>query len=470
MDQAQETQVMQAFYDRIFEMVTYSTGNSPAVNNPSSTLVQLVTDGSINLDDYKDMISPDNPNGDLTHAEAFYTKFNKSGGITPTYEPATGSLGQVYKEIVDGAQTSLKPSKQQQDEYNNALKYLYVDVKTKDPLTGKVTISKGSSAIYKAYLTFQKAYADALANYRTTFLNYDMSQPEQQKKFEAQAPKLQNAIDTAWSNWTADGHKAAVEEVLAFLAASDNNIIANVIGDAQKLMSTSQQAPLVTGGGPWWLTGASPSTFWDTTKAEGWMNFTLNSNHLYTSDSSYYSQYQQSAGSSFLGLIGWSEQSAGKTTSQSHHMQGDNLAISGQMMTVTIERPWLSSSLFNLSGWNELGQPAGWISKGSLSGIAAALTAGDKQDMPVVPTAFVIVKNLTVTANWTAQDSSALTTATSASGGYHFGPFHAGGSSSSGSSHHTSNSTFSGGTLSMPDPQIVAFVNHITPMSPPEKG
>ncbi|WP_299933851.1 hypothetical protein [uncultured Pelagimonas sp.] len=469
MDKAQELKVMQAFYDRIFEMVTYSTGNSPAVNDPSKTLVQLVTDGSINLSDFKNMASPNNPAGDLTSAEAFYDRFNITGGITPVYTPSGNAVGKLFKEIVDGADATVEPSKKDIAEYKNAMKFLHSEVKTTDPLTGKSKISQGPSPTYTEYLKYQKNYADALANYRATFLNYDLSKPKQQEKFEAKVPILENAIQTAWENWNNLGAKSEVEEVLAFLASSDNNIVANVINDTKSLMASSQQEALVPGGGPWWLTSASPSNFYDSNKAEGWMSFSLNSNYLHTSDSSYMAQYQESAGSSFLGLIGWSEKSAGKTTHKSHHMQGNNLSITGQMMTVTIERPWYSSSLFNLNDWKLLGQPKGWVSEGNLKAISQALTKGH-QEMPVVPTAFVIVKDLSITANWTTQDSDAMSTAVSASGGCNFGPFHSGGSSSSSSSHSTSTSTFSGGTLSMPDPQIVAFVNHITPLSPPEAG
>lgn len=468
MDQADEQKVMQAFYDRIFQMVTYSTGASPAVNDPSKTLVQLVTDGSIDLGDYKDMVSPDNMNGNLTSSEEFYRRFNIPGGITPTYSASTDNIGKLFNEIVGGANATVQPSAKEKAEYDNAMKFLHGV--TKDPITGKPKINLGGqSPEYADYLKYKKHYADALAHYRSTYLNFDLSKPKQQDEFEAKAPKLQNAITTAWDNWNNKGFKSQIEEVLSFIAASDNNIVSNVINDAKQLMSSSQQDSLTPGGSPWWVTYASPSKFWDNSKAEGWMSFSLNSNHLQTSSSSYYAQYQQSAGSSFLGLISWSEGTGGNVTEQTKHMQGNTLSISGEMMTVTIERPWYNSALFDLNGWKLTGQPSGWVSKGSLQAIAEELKSEKgHQAMPVVPTAFVLVKNVSITANWTTQDSKNLTTATSGGGGFSFGPFHSGGGGSSSTSRSSSNSTFNGGTLSIPDPQIVAFVNHITPFSPPE--
>ena len=77
MSPADEQKVMQAFYDRIFEMVTYTPtsvqGQGTNVFDPKTTLVQLDTDGSINLDDFKNMVTPVNiskKTGDMRGKEA----------------------------------------------------------------------------------------------------------------------------------------------------------------------------------------------------------------------------------------------------------------------------------------------------------------------------------------------------------------------------------------------------------------
>jgi hypothetical protein len=469
MDQQQEQLVMQSFYDRIFQMVTYAPQSGPSqgvgMANPATTLVQLVTDGSINLDDYKNMLSPDNVNGDMSTAEAFYDRFDLPGGTGTTYQAGETPIGALYDEIVRGADSDIQPSAQQLAEYQKARDFLYTTVTTTDK-AGKKVENSAYTEDYANYLAMSSAYAKALEHYNLTYLNFDMTNSRDQRKFEAQAPVLQNAINTAWDNWQTKGNKAQVEQALAVLASSDNDIVANIIDDAQKLMQQSAQTSTTGTGGSWWLMYGSPSSWLDSTKSTGWMSFSLNSNYLHTSDSSYYAQYEESAGSSFLGLIGWNESSSGSTSSQSHHMEGDNLAISAEMLTVTIVRPWFNNALFATGGWYEKGQKVGWISEGG----AAALAAGSSQLMPVVPTAFVLVKDVSITANWTTQDSSSLTTAVSASGGFNFGPFHAGGSGSGGSSNSSSTSTFSGGTLSIPDAQIVAFVSQITPLSPPNPG
>lgn len=469
MDAATEQKVMQSFYDRIFEMVTYTptsgSGEGVSLFKPQTTLVQLDTDGSIDFDDYKNMVTPINSTGNLGSSEAFYRLIDIPGGIGPDYKPTTSSIGQKYKTIVDGANTSVQPSPKEKTEYDNVRKYLFTTVEQTSPLTGKKTSVTMSSTNYSNYQTYKTLYLNALSAMRQAFNTYNMSDPKDQREWEAQAPVLQGHVSTAWENWVALGDKSAVEEALAFLAASDNNVVANIISSAKAMMKNDALAPIgATETSNWYMCYGSPFTWLDPTETYGWMSFTLNSNYLYTSDSSYYKQTQGSAGSSFLGLISWGGSGGSKKTEKHHNMQGNNLSIACEMLTVTIERPWMNDALFKTSNWYELGQSKYWVSNGKLD------KANRNTMMPVIPTAFVLVKNVSITANWTTQDSSALSTAVSSSGGFSFGPFHGGGSGKSGSTSSSSSSSFSGGTLSIPNPQIVAWVNEITPPSPLENS
>lgn len=464
-----ETKILQSFYDRIYEMVTYTPTSGSGVGislfDPKTTLVQLETDGSINFDDYKDMLTPINVTGDLRASEAFYRLIDLPGGIGATYKANSGgSIGEHYKEIIDGANAdpSTQPTEKEITEYNHVQSYLFTTIDQEDPLTGdkkEVTIPTEN---YRNYSTYKSLYVNALSAYRSAYLSYDMTKPEDQRNWEAKVPVLEGNLTTAWQNWETLGNKSNVEEAINFLAASDNNIVANIIADTQSTLAAAQLSSLLQTGDHFYLCYGSPFTWHDNSQTAGWMTFTLNQNNLYTSDSSYYKKTQGSAGSSFLGLISWGGHGDSTTQEKNHHMQGDNLSITCEMLTVTIERPWFTDELFKTEKWYLSGQPQNWISDGSLD------EANANAFMPVVPSAIVIVKNVAITANWTTQDSQSLSTATSASGGFSFGPFHAGGGGGSNATSSSSNSTFTGGTLTIPDPQIVAWISQIVPPSPPE--
>lgn len=469
MTPADEQKVMQAFYDRIFQMVTYTPtsgqGQGVSLFDPQTTLVQLDTGGSINLADFTNMVTPINvgkKTGDLRASETFYRRFDLPGGIGAKYQPESTTIGDVYSEIINGANATVKPTAEEVAQYNNVRKFLVTEVEQTDPVTQKTTKVTVPTQNFTDYKTFKGLYLNALSAYRSAYLTYDMTNPEDQRKWEAQAPVLEGNLSTAWQNWVAQGDKQQVEEALNFLAASDNNIVANIISDAKQELQAGKQSSLTGDGSGFYISYGAPFHWWDAAQDSLWMDFTLNANYLYTSDSSYYKKTEGSAGSSFLGLISWGGGGGSTTQAKYHHMTGTNLSISAKMMTVTIERPWFSNALFKTNGWKLTGQTPGYVSDGKLDANNANAL------MPVVPTAFVLVKDVQITANWTEQDSAALSTATQAKGGISFGPFHAGGDSGSSSSSNSSVSNFKGGTLSLPGTQVVAWVNQITPLSPPE--
>jgi hypothetical protein len=466
MHASDEQKVMQAFYDRIFQMVTYNPNQSNRANqsvfDARSTLVQLARDGSLEVDTFKNMVTPINPRGDLNASRVFFDLTDAAGGTGVTYSPA-GKIAATYKTIVDGADSAVTMTPEQQKKYQQARSYLYKEVTQTGPFGDSAAVPTPTPT-YTDYLQYSSAYVGALRAYRSAYLTYDLTKPQDQRSWEALAPVLDGNITTAWDNWLALGDKSGVEEALAYLAASDNNIVANVISDAQQDMLKGGLEATSGSGDEWYLSYGSPVNWYDPSETDGWMSFSLNSNYLYTSDDSSWVKSQGSAGSDFLGLISWGGSAGYSKQTDNHHLEADNLSITADMMTVTIVRPWLSDILFKLQGWYLAGQDIDCVSDGKLDTTDATLL------LPVIPTAFVMVRNVSITANWTTQDSKAVTTAISSSGGFSFGPFHAGGGGGSGSSHSSSSSTFIGGTLTIPDPQIVAWINEIVPACPPLSG
>jgi hypothetical protein len=108
------------------------------------------------------------------------------------------------------------------------------------------------------------------------------------------------------------------------------------------------------------------------------------------------------------------------------------------------------------------GFPKGSISTGLLA------TATVQTMMPLLPTAFIAARNISITANWSTQDQSYIHSVTSGSASVGWGPFQIGGSYYSSSSQATFQSSFQDGVLRIPGIQIIAFINQILPVVPPE--
>ena len=86
-----------------------------------------------------------------------------------------------------------------------------------------------------------------------------------------------------------------------------------------------------------------------------------------------------------------------------------DLHVTFDYCMVTITRPWLSEAFLTAKGWYVPGYAAGELS--------ATKGAADTGNFAVVPVAFIAVKNLAITANFSQQDTAAAVTSAS------LGPF-----------------------------------------------
>lgn len=186
-------------------------------------------------------------------------------------------------------------------------------------------------------------------------------------------------------------------------------------------------------------------------------NVTLKSDNLTKTADSNYTDYS-SGGSAGWGLWSVGSEVSGHHQESHEHMNADTFTLSAKIAVVQINRP-----LFKLNGWSLLGQPAGNISNGVLKDNAVGI-------LPIIPTAFIVARDISITANWSTEDKSHVedSIATKASVGW--GPFSVNGSYSHGSSSDYFNSTFNGSTLNIPGIQIIGWVNEIVNYSAPLAG
>lgn len=109
---------------------------------------------------------------------------------------------------------------------------------------------------------------------------------------------------------------------------------------------------------------------------------------------------------------------------------------------VTFDRPWWDPLFLSTANWSVAGFTKGQIASGSVASPALAV--------PAITTGMVVVRNLTIAANWTDRDQQALS-----DGAVSLGPF------------STVGAAFDGQTLSRPGMQALAWICQVPPAIPP---
>ncbi|MDR2001936.1 MAG: hypothetical protein LBQ74_02800 [Prevotella sp.] len=456
MDQSTEQKVLEALYDRLFQAVTYAPAGQASLFDKTSVFIQFAKNQAINPKDFANPLSPVNPKGDLNSAEFFSRMVDAVPAIDSNYVITANKVSKTYGSIVRGADTKSIPDSNQLEIYTKAYSYLNKEVTIED-FEGNKTTSYQPSPVYAAYKNNRTAYMSALSAYRTAYLGYNMENLDDQRKWQANEPLLKNAISQTYDTWRAQG-ATQVEQALAAMASSINNIVSSTIKASQEDISSAEMASSMGIQDPWYLAYANPTNWYDE-NAGSFSQLKLESNNLTRTGDSSYSEY--SAG----GAASWGLWSVGADVSGGHkeshaHMDADAFSLSAEIAVVQINRPWLNDLIFRMKGWFLKLQAAGGISNGTLKDNSSNM-------LPLIPSAFIIARNIAITANWTSEDRSHVENSISTKARVGWGPFAVSGSYSHGSSSDYFHATFDGGTLKIPGMQIIGWVNQIVPYSAP---
>lgn len=122
--------------------------------------------------------------------------------------------------------------------------------------------------------------------------------------------------------------------------------------------------------------------------------------------------------------------------------QTDGFSITFKFCRVTLDRPWFKLALLSTPNWWMFDTPVGAYSSGD-----PATNAGM---FPYVTTSFIAIRDLKITANWSAEDRANLTTAAS------FGCF------------DLHDASVNNDTIEVKGLQVIAFVSKLMPRLPPQ--
>ena len=449
MDPKAEQRVLATLYDRLFDAISYNPQGGSTIDRNNTRLV-MAKSFVLNPADFANAASPLNPgaNADYAKAKAFSDLVDPLPDLSAVEWVGTGrTLSGAYPELVDGANATTKPDPEQQKKYDAAYKYLNVTTKIKN-YDGSFTESVGPSQIAQTYNDNQSAYTNAVGGFRIAQNGYDLSNPADQRAFNAVAPGLQNTVDQAWNKRNREG-KANVEQAQNAMASSINDAVSAAIGQAQQLVSPSHMQAALPGGNPWLLSYGEPVNWMDP-KLKG-ATLTLRSSYLNKDESSEATSYSAGGGFSY-GLWSASGDYGHGEETRNSHMDASDFNLTAELIQVRIMRPWYNPLLFTMNDWNIKGYGKGDISK---------------KVMPWVATSFVLARNVAIKSNFTIEDKSHFESQDKATASVGWGPFSVSGSYSHSQTKDKFQSKFDGGTLSLPGLQVLAFVCSRTPPSPP---
>lgn len=464
-----QDQMLQAVYDTLFSAFTSppAQAQGQGASQAEQTYLTLEWPGlPINVKEFENPWSPQNRTGSTEATENLSSLVDKVQSLNPVYSANGQNISDIYGQVVNAQVVPPPLDPMAQKQYDEAIAFLQADGIVHDdegePLIddeGKPRIGKVDSRIYAAYKKKKQSYGKAVSSMMANYFQYDMSKPEDQRKWSLLGPTLIDPVNTAWGDWT-NTQKTKVEDKLAVLAQSSNNQVGVVFSAAKAQFDLLRRASLTNVGKTYSPSYASPSNWFAGSAAEEWTEVTIDSKSLRTNEHSDYSN-MSAGGNASWGL--WSV--GGSFSKEDSHQSMDKtttgLTVSFKFTRVDITRPWLNFLLFSMKGWN-LGQA---YSASGLSNGTKTQSLG--MPFPNLPTSFIAVRNLKITATWGQDDSSLIKDKLSASASVGWGPFAISGSYSQGSEDKKFKSNFDGKTISNDGLQIIGWVNTIVPACPP---
>lgn len=454
--------LIQGIFDNIFNSVTQAEPGGKPVMQAASTVLSLNKPGlAINSADFRNPWTPGNTGGSQDAAINTAQLVDVIPKMSTLFTDSGSTVTQVYKQILDGISIPAQaPNPAIEKQLTDADAVLYRLVNVADPDTGEVSTKKIESVLYRDFLDNQAIYNNARIAYIGAYMEAQKTTTGK-NTWPLIASTLQLPVKTAYDKWRSAGADK-VEQAQAIINTSSQNALQKAWDQAKKLFEgygVTLNDPGTGMSTPIMRSSLLPSN-WYSSSATGWTSFDTASGNVATSSSSEFTKYGGSAGFS-LGLFSIGG-SAGHT-SQSQHAsaQTKNLRISFSYTPVVIRRPWLTYNLLATQGWN-LGNlfGRGKLSNGSKGGQESAV-------MPLLPTGFVVAREIKISADWAKSDWDLIKSETSGGGGFSIGPFQIGGSYAHSSSKQTFASAMAAGTITVPGVQIIGVISQVVPFSPP---
>jgi hypothetical protein len=460
-----EQKMLETIYDHIWQAITFSpgAGKMPAFNRETSfvQLNNVLLGNVLNPDDFKNLYGPTNVTApDMLATEQFSRMVDVIPPVSADFKPTANVLSDTYKNIVNGANSSVQEDPHQRQLYNLAWDYLHDDRLIGKDVFGNDVIEKDAdSDIVVNYESNRTAYTTAAGGYKTAYLNYNLNDPREQRQWLASAPLLQLAIDQAYNKWRRGG-AALVEQAQAMLDTSINSGVRMALADARKVMHDSAILSFMEQvHTPWYLAYAMPSN-WASPTAKNFAPFVIDTSRLLQTTNERFRSYG-GGGGWFGGLITIGGGASGSSSQRQYHLETQQFRLEAESLTVRLFRPWLNSAIFRMGNWWNDAYRQHQISNGKLQG-------NENSAIPLIANGFTVLRNMRLTANFTQEDRQIITEQLRAGVGLSIGPFCLGGRYSHSKTESSFTTDTAGTTWNIPGLQIIAWISEIVPPSPLE--
>ena len=460
--------ILQAISDGLFGAFTSPPAGAPVPSgglDATKVYLSLNWPGSqIDISDFANPWSPNNPNGNMAANENLSIMVDKAPNVHPIYSPSGQLVSDVYGLVTSAHYVPPALDANEKKAYDQALHFLSKKAQqtSYDDNGSPVTVTvDADSDVYANYKAKKKLYDNALTTMLAKYLAYDMADPKDQRQWSLLGPPLISAVQTAQQDLGA-AQQTRVLDMLATLQTSSKNQIGQLFTAAQQNFKLIQAASLRNPGKVYSPSYAFPANWFAPNAANDWTEMTISSGSVKTSEHSDFQKTGVEAQASW-GLWsvggGFDKEDSHVSTSK----DTSDLSVSFKFVRVDIVRPWLNFLLFAVAGWDLTGQNIGSLSNG---GPKSALTG----TFPLLATSFIAARNVRISAKWTHEDSSLITSKLSAKASFGWGPFSISGSHSQGKSDKTFNSEFDGTTITNNGLQILGWISSVVPNSPPNKA
>lgn len=199
MESEKELELMQAMYDRIYDMLTYEPQGKERGFSKESSIFQMVPGGiPINPEDFSNQLTPINPKGNYNSAEYFSRMIDPIPKAQASYVRGSANIDNTYGGIIKNSNCTTPVDEEGLKIYKEAYSFLSTVTKIKD-YKGEVTEQIVNTPIYENYIENRSAYVTAVSAYRNAYNDYDLTDPKEQRQWQANEPMLNLAVQTTYN-------------------------------------------------------------------------------------------------------------------------------------------------------------------------------------------------------------------------------------------------------------------------------
>lgn len=364
--------------------------------------------------------------------------------------PSSSKVADSWWAIITGANGIPSDS-----EINDDLKAAYK--KAHDVLMDK---DDNPTPHYESYMRFEEEWKTKVKAWHRAYSNA-FTDPMKLQMWPIEGTMYHDDADEAMDRWVGLGHKHEIENAIAILAAQGTDSAIALISRCKKRFINSLLEFQNIGQIPY--TVLLPNSWYNKDDDDGWNEYGSNDFH---SESHYQASSTSYGGGGGFNLGFWKANAEFNhaDTQQSSQVQTNDLEVTFKYCCVDIKRPWLDTSLLGLKNWFLMGDyKKNCISTGKMG---QELPQDSVEFLPSLVTSLILIKDLSIKWSSMESDWSQMTSDTSVSASFGWGPFAVKGSYK----HHDEKRDFSadieGEWLKVPGIQLIGYISTIIPACP----